>query len=284
MSGFLRRRIARHWTPELGDRTETGFWMAHPAVRRAINRRITGNEDSWPMEWFQSRWGNAPFELALVPGCGSGELERDLLSKGLIERAEAFDLSRSQIEEAERRAEASGFADRLSYRTGTLEEQAPQTARYDACFFHQSLHHFPNPARALNQIGAMLKPAGLLYLDEYVGPSRQQWNRKHFALACAVYENLPAGLRRNSRLEIPGILAKLADPSESIASDQILIAVEKYFDIIERRDYGGFLLAPCWSQLRHDDTLVEALIEVEDALTRLHPTWHSVIVARLKKR
>lgn len=277
----LAQRLAgRFWTPERSQRRPEDFWMAHPAVRRAINRAVSGDEETWPMEWFGQRYGGRPFERALVPGCGTGELERDLLAKGLCRRIDAFDVADSAVVAARRRAEAAGLSDQVTYWVSSFEDFDLGSTSYDACFFHHALHHLRRPEEALDRVAGWLAPGGLLYLDEYVGPSRGQWNRRSFAAAAAVYRQIPRPLRTRDELEIPGLLAKLSDPSESIASDRILPAVDERFEVLDRRDYGGFILQPIWSQIVHDEGLIADLIAIEQTLARLHPAWFTVVVAR----
>lgn len=281
MLGRLARRLtARFWSPERSERTPEGFWMAHPAVRAYINQSVTGDPGRWPLDRLQSRLGGERMARTLVPGCGTGELERDLLARGLCERVDAFDLSPSAVDRARALAEAAGVGAKVTHSVASFEDfEAPEGA-YDGCFFHHSLHHSPSPERVLEKVEGWLAPGGLLYLDEYVGPSQHDWNRRTFALASAIYETLPGEVKRNRRLQIPGLLARLADPSESMASHRILPTVESLFEIVDRRDYGGFLLHPIWTQLRLSDALVDRLIAAEQALAPLHPSWYTAIVAR----
>ena len=278
-SRLSRIAVSRHWTPGRQLHDAEHFWMADPAVRAYINESVSGDPHVWSMEWFRHRFVAKPFGLVLVPGCGSGELERDLLRQGICERIHAFDVAAPAIEAARRQAMEEGFADRIEYRVGDLGAVSPPVGGYDACFFHHALHHFADPDAAVRQVVGGLKPGGILYLDEYVGPSRRQWDRRHFAFASAVFDLIPPELRLGSRLRIPGVLAKLADPSESIASDRILGAVERHARILERRDYHGFLLQPIWTQVRHEEELVRTLIGIERNAAKLHPTWFTVLVA-----
>lgn len=55
---------------------------------------------------------------------------------------------------------------------------------------------------------------------------------------------------------------------------------EERFHLLDRRDYGGFLLQPIWQQIVHDDALVADLIAIEQALAKLHPIWFTVVVGR----
>jgi len=256
--------------------------MAHPEVRRYVNRSVTGDGETWPLDWFAERWNEHRFGKVLVPGCGAGELERDLFAKGIPDHVEAFDISEEQVAEARRRATVAGLDEKIVYRVASFDELELETGGYGGCFFHQSLHHLPDPERALRRVARWLDSSGLLYLDEYVGPSQRQWNRRSFAMARSVYRLLPEESRLHGELEVPGLLARLEDPSEAIASDHVLPAVERYFEILERRDYRGFLLSPIWNQIREHDRWAGLLIEIEEAVGNLHPTWHTVIVARPK--
>jgi len=232
------------------------------------------------MERLAESYGATPFHRVLVPGCGTGELERDLLAKNLCRHIDAFDVSETQVAAARDRARAAGVEDRIDYRCCTMDRFTPSGV-YDACFFHAALHHFDRPRDVLRRIKQWLAPGAIVYLDEYVGPSRQQWNRRSFAAARAVYSILPEACRHRRRLAIPGLLAKLSDPSESIASDEILAAVEAELEILVRRDYHGFILQPIWTQIEHSPVLVRALIDIERALAPFHPTWFAVLIGRV---
>lgn len=271
---------SRFWNPARLERQPEGFWMAHPTVRRYINRAVTGDEGTWPLETFKARRGETSFERVLVPGCGTGELERDLLAKGLCQRVDAFDVSASAVGAARERAIEAGLGDRIRYSVTSFEAFSSPAGTYDACFFHHSLHHLSSPERALERVRQWLEPGGILYLDEYVGPSRSQWNRRSFEVACEIYRHVPRSLRKSDRLAIPGLLAKLSDPSESTASDRILAAVVSRFDVLERHDYGGFLLQPLWDQVTHEPDLVGRLVATERALAPHHPTWFVVLTGQ----
>ncbi|HUO84946.1 MAG TPA: class I SAM-dependent methyltransferase [Thermoanaerobaculia bacterium] len=275
------RLVGRFWRPGRNIRTADTFWMAHPAVRRSINRQITGDENLWPIDWLKREFVTTPIGRVAVPGCGTGELERDLLSKDLCRRVLAFDLSHAQVEEARLQARRHGLEDRIEYRVASTDRFDPQAEPFDGCFFHQSLHHARDPDAVIRRLADALPPGALVYLDEYIGPSRKQWNRRFFAAAVETYAALPAKARLHPSLRIPGLLAKLSDPSESIASDRILPAVENHLEIVARRDYGGFLLQPIWGQVVQDDALVEELIARERLLCSSHPPWFTVIVARV---
>ena len=66
----------RFWDEGGTAELENHYWGAQPLVRRAINRRVTGDPACWPFEWFARHFVPGPLPLGLSVGCGSGLLER----------------------------------------------------------------------------------------------------------------------------------------------------------------------------------------------------------------
>src|ERR1700716_4116665 len=69
----------RFWDEGAPGEPENHYWGAQPLVQRAINRRVTGDPNVWPMDWFARRYTPVPAPLVLSVGCGSGILERDAI-------------------------------------------------------------------------------------------------------------------------------------------------------------------------------------------------------------
>ena len=111
----------------------------------------------------------------------------------------------------------------------------------------QVSYHVRELETFLEQVSAALRPAGVLYLDEYVGPSRHEWNKRLLAAADAVYGALPKVVRRHRQLQVDW-----QDPSEAVRSSEIVPLVEAGFSVRERRDYGGNLLSVIHPHLRLD--------------------------------
>ena len=136
-----------------------------------------------------------------------------------------------------------------------------------------------------------LKPEGLLYLDEYVGPSRDEWTLAHELRWNWHYYRLPKSVRRVGRIRPP---INFEDPTEAVASSDILPAIAREFDLLEQRDYGGNLLSVIYANMyrptshppspRADfDGAIARLLDAEDALLADgEPSFHSVVLARPK--
>ena len=245
------------------------LWMNHPAVRERINRRVTGDPACWPFEWFARQFVPGPLPRGLSVGCGSGLLERDVIAKGICRAIEGVDFSPEAISEARRHAEEARLENSLSYRVEDINAFELPPERYDIVFFHGSLHHVRSIERVLAQVHQALKRGGLLYLDEYMGPSRSEWRDSDWSFARSVFDRLPETVKNRPNLMIP---LPLDDPLESIRSSAIRPETARIFDVLADRPYGGNILwfvFPCLDmrKLREDKTgILSRLIALEDHL------------------
>jgi SAM-dependent methyltransferase len=256
-------------------------WTAHLAVRHYINRSIGGGDGTWPLDWFQGRYPSQVFERALSIGCGSGALERDLVRRGIVRSIEAFDASPASIELARELAAKENLGDRIHYSIADFNTAVLKPAAYDLVCFHQSLHHVDALEHLLREVRRALKPGGMLYLDEFVGPSRTYWNEVTIRWYSAIYRLFPRSLRYFEEFAMP---VQLEDPSEAIRPSEILPLLRIGFSIEEFRGYGGNVLAMLFPDLlveRLTDAQVEAMIAAERAMIAAGAApYHAVIVAR----
>ena len=261
------------------------MWLGHPAVRAWINRRVTGDASLWPIACLpQILPGRLPLARALSVGCGVGNLERSLLDLGFVSFVIGIDESPEAVEEARHRAAEAGLADRLRYVAGDAREALSAERGLDAVFFHASLHHFDRVGELLDSVRAALKPGGILYLDEYVGPSRDEWTLGLLARLNFVYRLLPRGSRRSGLVRAP---ISREDPTEARESSRIPGEVASRFRVLARRDYGGNLGFVIYPNLRRPgeafERAVTRLLSQENRLAaRGVPGFFSVIVAERK--
>ena len=102
------------------------------------------------------------------------------------------------------------------------------------------MHHVAKIERLAGTILRTLRRGGLLYIDEYIGPSRRDWNDALIAPHRAVFARVPAEAKLCDPLPLP---IHPTDPSEAIRSSDIMPQLERGFRILERRDYGGTILS-----------------------------------------
>jgi SAM-dependent methyltransferase len=225
------------WDGANGIREErtNACWLAKPTVRQYVNERIGVDRPLWPLNWFKSLYPNK-FARGLSIGCGAGALERALIDLDVCETIDAFDGAVGALHDAQ----SNKSTPRIRYYAADFNHAQFRPNTYDIVFFNQSLHHVARLEYLLSQVARTLKPNGLLYIDEYVGPSRHEWTTSQLAAHQAIYSLLPRHWRLYDRVPPP---IEYNDPSEAIRSSEILTQIELGFDVLERRDYGGTLLS-----------------------------------------
>jgi SAM-dependent methyltransferase len=266
-----------------------GVWLNHPLARAHANQRVTGRPDLWPIASLRATLPDRlPLRRTASIGCGVGNLERSLVELDFVQTVIGVDYSQNALDVASERATAAGFGDQVSYRCAEARDFLTEEREFDAIFFHSSLHHFTGLDALLGQVREALRPDGILYLDEYVGPSRNEWSWRDLLRWNRIYWTLPLPARRTRVIRAP---INRDDPSEAIESSGILSAVEAHFEIALRRDYGGNILAPIYPSLRRPDQpggptetafddVVRRLMALDDVASASGNSFHTVIIAR----
>ena len=212
--------------------------MALPLCRFAINRRISGDPNRWPLEEFARVVGHRRFQNALSLGSGTGNLERAVRRMDLCERVTGIDFSPESVDVARNRAREEGFTG-IEYEIGDLNNLSLPRRTYDVVFIHQALHHVASIEKLLGRVTRALTRDGYLFLEEWTGPSNNEWTPDELAHAAELYEQAPREWRQYDFLKAPIVIG---DPSEAVRSSEILPAVRLFFDLVER-PYGGHLVS-----------------------------------------
>lgn len=275
------QRAADYWDANREKAKDPAFWMAHPVCRKAINRRVSGSEHEWPLDWFRRITGPGSFGRGVSWGCGLGAFERSAIRAGIVAEIDAFDLSPASLEDARREATREGI-NGINYSCGNFDDPRLVSRRYDIVFFHASLHHVAALERLFRRLALALKPGGAIYVDEYIGPSRFHWTEADLKLGRAVLDMLPAEAKLCSRLEIP---IEMDDPSEAFRSDEIPKFIREFFDVIEWKPYGGQvtdLVMPCisgeWAGSEEGSRFVQSMLDIEDwELSRDSTSSHHLV-------
>lgn len=274
---------SRFWDREVQDQQHVS-WMAHPLVRQYINEAITGSPHQWPMEWFERMTARRRFRRVLSIGCGSGAFERDLMKRGLAERIDALDGSTHSLHLARTAADREGCGDAIGYFACDFNEPVLPRGKFDLVVFHQSMHHVAKLEKLLRAVLRSLTDDGLVYIDEYVGPSRHDWSFELLKPHEAAFQLVPPDVRIVQTLPLPIVYE---DPSEAIRSSEIEAQLAVGFDCIDQRGYGGNLLAIFFPSIQWaiaPEGLVEKLIDAERQLLRSgHDSYHKVALYRPKR-
>jgi SAM-dependent methyltransferase len=270
----------KFWDQEVVDPMLTS-WMEDPLVREYINTSIGRSEPMWPIDWFQRWLEGRTFRRALSIGCGSGALERDLVRKNLVDSIDAFDGSTNSLRIARQTADREGIGKRIRYFAADFNEPVLPRGTYDAVFIHQAAHHVAKLEKLYRAILHSMTDDAVLYLDEYIGPSRFDWNDRSIAPHRAAFESYPAGARRVESLPLP---IHAYDPSEAFRSDEILPQMRIGFDLAELRGYGGNLVSVIYPFIDWQNAKIDRLIEREkEVLRNGELPYYAIIVARPKR-
>ncbi|MEM7357377.1 MAG: class I SAM-dependent methyltransferase, partial [Acidobacteriota bacterium] len=219
------RAAAEHWDRE--SQVRSVYWTEPPIVRAHVNELISGVAWLSPTQALKAGWAYNPLPRGLSIGCGTGALERDIWRQRICLRVEGTDISRTSLATARRLAAEEGMRG-ITYRRESFNDLKLRPSHYDIVFFHGSLHHVTDPDACLAEVENGLKPHGLLYIDEYVGPSRGEWGEEHLCHVREEYDRVDEALHRYPVAPpvAPG------DPSEMIRSSRILPAIEERFEIL----------------------------------------------------
>lgn len=243
------------------------MWMSHPLVRRAINERTTGDPNVWPISALRRTAATA-----LSIGCGTGGLERSIVDAGISRDVTGIDISEAPLAEARKLAEGRPIRYVVADAWSFLRKHS-----VDAIFFHGSLHHFDRLDELMDLVARALKPGGFLWYDEYVGPSRDEWSWRLLLPMNIAYYRLPRAMRGPRLVRAP---INREDPTEAIASSRIVGATLRRFRVVERRDYGGNILAFVYPNLRvRPDPWITKLIDWDLAASKRRPSYHTLMLA-----
>lgn len=284
-------------------RSKVVSWQGHPWVRsHYVNRAVSGSPNMGWLAYIKNRYVPNTLEYGLTLGCGSGSLERSALRDGICHRMDAFDISEEAIRIARKDAELQKMERNVNYQVRDINRIELEQDKYDVIFTPSSAHHFKNLERVFEETNRGLKPSGLLVLVEYVGPSQFQWTDQQLRIVNELLEILPTAYRQcltavgtvKQRAERPSIDSMNAyDPSEAVRSADIVPLVDRYFNVVERADFGGTLLhlllrdiAGNFSESKEEDiTILKLLCYFERTLIaeRVIPSDFAFIVAAPRK-
>lgn len=189
---------------------------------------------------------NVPAPQALSIGCGFGDLDRQAYQDGLFQHCLGLDIAEGAIRTAAERAKAADYP--IEYAVADLNNPAfrGRLGPFDLIYANASLHHVGQLEQLFSEIAAVLKPDGLFFFHEYVGPSRFQWRPKTLDIANRIQELLPErlhpGRSQIGRMTFDQFVN--GDPSESVHSEEIPSIARMFFNILEEANGGTTLTNP----------------------------------------
>lgn len=292
ISETVRSCVARYWDKHVGEHLDSfTHWECPAPIMLHQNFRVTGDKNVNAISWFWEKYG--PFRSMASIGTGSGLLERHVCTlKDPDASIVGHDISPVSLEIAKK--SCSEFKN-VTFEVADLNSKEWPRYCYDVVFAHGALHHVESLDWCLGQIRQSLKPDGLLYVNDYVGPERFQWSDVQMRLSTELIKTtVPAKwIKRENVIRTDRSALIKQDPSEAVCSHFIEDTITAHFNIIERIPRGGTLLAPIFGSGCLDINILKS-VEGLECLAKLANkesqlidnglirSDHVVIVARKK--
>jgi ArsR family transcriptional regulator len=106
-------------------------------------------------------------------GCGTGQLTETVAP--YVKRVVSVDASPDMLDAARQRL---GGARNVDLRQGELESLPIEAAELDAAMLSLVLHYSPSPARALSEVGRVLRPGGRVLVVDMLPHDRQEYQQQ----------------------------------------------------------------------------------------------------------
>ena len=235
-------------------------WIAEHASAEPFDRVLLVGDEAWAPELLRAGFARR-VDVATPAGsslCGAGALP--LASGTMPENDEAAPSSIGEPESPPVGDSVPSWVDEPeapSISRLPLHPRRPElpAAAYEAVCCIGGLSSHLRLERLLDAVLDSLQPGGPLFVDDYVGPARHQWNRRTGAAAAAAYARLPSAVRRFERLPMPPVEG---DCARATRSGDIARLVRAGFRVDSVRPYGGNLIAPLatsvdWQRLPEAD-------------------------------
>ena len=218
-----------------------GDWIAEHVPAEPLDRVLLIGDEAWAHELLRAGFAASVDVVASVGRSSTGDSPPPSAAAGRKTRAPSGEPESPPV--PIRRL-------RLHPRRPDLPAAAYQAA---CCIGGLSSHL--RLERLLDAILDALEPGGRLFVDDYVGPARHQWNRRTGAAAAAAYRRLPPAARRFERLPMPPVEG---DCARATRSSDIARLIRTGFRVESERPYGGDLIAPLaaavdWRRLPQDE-------------------------------
>jgi SAM-dependent methyltransferase len=232
-----------HSTPQASS-----YWANFLLVREIYQKRVTGNPSlSWYTWKIQER--ASPFGRVLVFGDGKGMAAEAAFVRNDTHEVIYFNISRGECRDFERLFSGHHFDFPFRYVIGDANRfDFTQLGTFDTIISVGTFHHFENFERIFPLLNQILKSDGLLYADEFIGPSQWQYEELIIELINQHLNSLPNKLLLSRKTVIGEEFYRLwkngLDPSESIRSGELDQWLRKSFAVIEACPFNGTFLYP----------------------------------------
>lgn len=201
--------VAEKWSKLEPDTAKTYFgfpWLRPYLIKSAFGDNLAADHQKnrfWAEDIVISKYlQNRDISSVLSLCCGFGIVEQHIVLKlNSIRECVGVDLAAGALESAKDRAHKAGLDHIISYKCADLNSFTWEKGKYDLVIANGALHHLKNLEDVMSGISYTLKTGGMLYANECVGASYQDYPERQLELINAVAYLVPPDLRE--RIGIP---------------------------------------------------------------------------------
>jgi hypothetical protein len=192
----------------------------------------------------------------LILGSNEGTVERFLCQWGFAGEIVASDIADKALTRAQAEAERLGYAN-IRHVQADLNTDPLPPGKFDFVIAEGVLHHIANLDRCLNLIREAMNDGAILMAPEFTGPYRFQLPEEQVFWINHVLRMMPRAVRMGITGSPEDLLplepeqrpytppseefVATFDPSEAISGYRLDKALQKTFELIERKPVGGTL-------------------------------------------
>lgn len=236
------------------------FWNI-PKVQKRWNKIVSGDENKNYINCITEDILKDKKDLRLLSiGSGISNREIELAENSTIfKEIVCIDIAENLLKIASDNANKKGLKN-MKFITQNIYDFEFKKDEFDIVFFKSSLHHFSNIEAFLSgKIKYVLKPSGLLIINEFTGATRHQFAKKQINAINEVILTIPKKYRTRFKSKFHknkyrgvGVLRMIiADPSECVDSESIMPSIYKNYKIVLEKPYGGNLLMSALRDISH---------------------------------
>ena len=241
------KKTAKFWN-EVDTSLSLEYWWNNKVIRSFIQKNITGDpEISWYTKKIKER--KTPFGRILAFGDGYGMAFEAYITRKDTTEIVYLNISEGEESRFKKKAKELGINIPCTFICANANTfDYTSLGDFDTIISVGAFHHMKNFKYIFPQLNKILKTDGIVYVDEYVGPSKWRFNEFIVDIINQLLNSLPEELiadrKEVKKKDFYNLWKKSGDLFEAIKSDELDSMLKKYFNLVEETSFGGTLLQP----------------------------------------
>lgn len=214
------------------------YWNELPQVNEYLNNLATDDLKKSPIEDINNRFSSRlPFQNVLVIGTLKFQTVKDLLNLKIAQQIDVID---TNLENIKNSILQKNYLP-INYFHQAYDSISKLNKKYDAIFCGPLLNYIDDIDSFFKSLNHMLNKNGIIFIHDYIGPSKMHFSNDHVKLLQQINSDLPEKFRTSF------VLNELPDPNlqHMVTSPESLKnTFLKYFDLEFSRNLNGGIAYP----------------------------------------